>query len=432
MNRIVIVARTEFLALVRTKAFIIGILMVPILIAVSIGFQVFAARQADRDDHRFAVLDETGRLFPALAAAADERNRASGTGSARTGPHYLPEFVPADRSDRGNLRAELSDRVRTKDLFAFVELPASLLDLTRTDRDQVRYYTETPSYTALPDWIRETIARAVTERRLAVSELDAATVKRLTRATTVATLGLVTRDGTGSIIEGQQLGEVQTFVLPFAMMYLLFIAVMSAAPPLLTAVVEEKMSRISEVLISSIPSSHLMAGKLLGVTAVSTVLAGLYVGGGLYALMSAGQVDLVRPALIGWFVVFLILAVLLYGSAFVAVGAACSDLKDSQSMLQPVMLFIMLPVLAAPVILRAPESPLAIGLSLIPTATPFLMLTRLAMTPAPPLWQVGLGLALTMLTTVLGIFAAGRIFRVGLLMQGKPPNLPELLRWVRR
>jgi ABC-2 type transport system permease protein len=432
VTRIFVVAKTEFLALVRTKAFIIGILMVPVLIGLSIAFQIFAARQTDREDHKFAVIDDTGVLFGTLETAAAEHNREAGSGEARTGPHFLPERAPAGAADRDALVADLSDRVRSKALFAFVELPASLLDTSTTERDQLRYYTETPSYTSLPNWIRSTIERDVTHRRLASASIDATLIDRLTRDTSIATLGLVTRDATGRVGEARRVNELQTFVVPFAMMYLLFIAVMSAAPPLLTAVVEEKMSRISEVLIASIPPSHLMAGKLLGVSAVSAVLALLYVGGGLYALVSAGQVGLVAPALIGWFVLFLFLSVLLYGAVFVAIGAACSDLKDSQSMMQPVMIFLMLPLLASPVVIRAPESALSIGLSLVPTATPFLMLTRLAMTPPPPMWQVALGVALTAITTAFCVYAAGKIFRVGLLMQGKPPNLPELLRWIRR
>lgn len=432
MTRIFVVARTEFLALVRTKAFIIGILMAPLLIGVSIAFQVFAARQTDRDDHRFAVIDETGVLYDVLARAADTHNTESGSGSERRGPHYLPERPPTDVTDRGALRSALSDRVRAKELFAFVELPATLLDTNATDREQLRYYTETPSYSGLPNWIRSTVEREVTERRLATAALDPALIDRLTRETALTTLGLVTRDETGRINEGRRINELQTFVIPFALMYLLFIAVMSAAPPLLTAVVEEKMSRISEVLIASIPPFHLMAGKLLGVSAVSLILAGLYIGGGTYALASAGQLGLVAPSLFAWFAVFLVLAVLQYGAIFVAIGAACSDLKDSQSMMQPVMLVLLLPVIAVPVLLRAPESSFAIALTLFPTATPFLMLARLALSPPPPVWQVATGVGLTVVTTVACIAAGAKIFRIGLLMQGKPPNLPELLRWIRK
>jgi ABC-2 type transport system permease protein len=116
---------------------------------------------------------------------------------------------------------------------------------------------------------------------------------------------------------------------------------------------------------------------------------------------------------------------------FLSIGAACSDLKDAQSMMQPSIFFLLIPIFMAPIILNAPNSTLSIVVSLVPTATPFLMLLRLAMTPPPPAWQVGLSLVLTIGTSVLFVWSAGRIFRVGLLMQGKAPNLPELLKWIR-
>ncbi len=100
-------------------------------------------------------------------------------------------------------------------------------------------------------------------------------------------------------------------------------------------------------------------------------------------------------------------------------------------MMQPVMILIMLPLFATPIVLRAPDSGLAVGMSLFPTATPFVMMIRLALQPAPPFWQVGLALALTLGTAAAFVWAGGRIFRVGLLMQGKPPNLAELIRWIR-
>ena len=120
------------------------------------------------------------------------------------------------------------------------------------------------------------------------------------------------------------------------------------------------------------------------------------------------------------------------GAKIIAIGAMCSDLKDSQAMMQPVMILLTLPLLMSAVVLRAPGSTVAVAASLFPTATPFLMLMRLALTPPPPLWQLVLSIVLTVGTAAVLVWAAGRIFRVGLLMQGKPPNLPELLRWIRQ
>ncbi len=431
MSRILVVATTEFLTLVKTKAFIIGILMLPVMLGLSFGFQIFAARHADVEDHPFAVIDHTGVLYDTIAQAAEEHNKKSGTGPERTGPYFVPSKIDLGDRDVGQVKAELSTQVRRKTLFAFVEIPARVLDVTGTAPDQVDYYTETPSYDALPDWLNQVLQKEITGRRFVTASVDRNLVTQLTRQARVTTLGLVERKADGTVSDAKKVNAVATFVLPFGMMYLLFIALMSSAPQLLTAVIEEKMSRISEVLISSITPTQLMLGKLLGVAAVATLLALIYLGGGIYAMVQAGQAELIQPALLGWFVVYLLCAVLMFGAVFVAIGAACSDLKDSQSMMQPVMMFLLLPMLASAIVLRQPNSMVSTVASLFPTASPFLMLVRLAMSPPPPAWQVALSVGLTLSTTALFIWAAARIFRVGLLMQGKPPNLPELLKWIR-
>ena len=388
-------------------------------------------KHADLDDYAIAVIDQTGVLYPAIAQAAEVHNQKSGTGKARTGPYFLPSKVdPGDRST-ADLTADLSARVRKKELFGFVDIPASVLDVTATTPDQVSYYTETPSYDPLPTWLSQVLQKEVTARRFAAAAVDRNLVSELTRPAHVTTLGLVERKADGTVSTAKQVNPLATFALPFGMMYLLFIALMSSAPQLLTAVIEEKMSRISEVLISSITPTQLLMGKLMGVAAVAALLALIYLGGGVYALLQAGQYDLVQPSLLAWFVVFLLCAVLMFGSVFIAIGAACSDLKDSQSMMQPTMVFLLLPMFASAIVLRQPTSVISVVASLFPTASPFLMLMRLAMSPPPPMWQVALSVVLTLATTAVLVWAAARIFRVGLLMQGKPPNLPELMKWIR-
>ena len=164
---------------------------------------------------------------------------------------------------------------------------------------------------------------------------------------------------------------------------------------------------------------------------VSLLLTFVYLVGGIYTLVMMGRPDLIDPVLIGWFLVFMVCAALMFGSIFLAIGSACSNLKDSQSMIQPAMMLIILAYLGSFVVMRAPESGLAVGLSMFPTITPFAMMLRLAMPLGPPLWQV-LVSVLMLLTTTGHRVGRGRIFRVGLLMQGKPPNIPELLKWVWR
>lgn len=191
------------------------------------------------------------------------------------------------------------------------------------------------------------------------------------------------------------------------------------------------MSRISEVIVSSITPFQLMMGKLLGGAAVSMLLAVVYLAGAYRAAAYWGYADALTWPLVAWFLVFLICAVLLFGALFVSIGAACSDFKDAQSMMTPAMLIVMLPVFTWTAVLRAPDSPLAVGLSLVPPATPFLMLLRMTLRPSPPTWQVVLSLVLVLATVVAAVWAAGRIFRTGILMHGKSATLGEMIRWVR-
>src|ERR1017187_10363052 len=153
MNRMFVVASTEFLMLIKTKAFIIGLLMMPVMVGASIAFQIFAAKQVDKDDHRFAVIDHTGVLYDTLAKAAVEHNAKLGDGDARTGPHFQPSLIDLGGRRGEDVRFDLSELVRHKDLFAFVEIPDNVLDLDAPKDGVIDYFTETPSYNTLPDWI---------------------------------------------------------------------------------------------------------------------------------------------------------------------------------------------------------------------------------------------------------------------------------------
>jgi ABC-type Na+ efflux pump permease subunit len=215
-----------------------------------------------------------------------------------------------------------------------------------------------------------------------------------------------------------------------ALIAVMFITIMSTTPQMMQSVLEEKMSKISEVLLGSISPFQLMLGKLLGSVGVALLLAVLYLGTALAVAVKYGYGDLVRPDLLAAAVLFLFLGVLLFGSLFMAIGSACNDLKDAQSLMFPVMMLAMLPAILWSIVLRQPNSPMSVGASLFPPATPFLMLMRMALTPPPPAWQVGLGVALTTLTAIACVWAAGKIFRTGLLMSGKAPTFAELAKWV--
>jgi ABC-2 type transport system permease protein len=428
MNKTLIVAQSEFATLVRSKAFIIGLLLMPVFIVASIALMKATKDSGDVLDRKFAYIDPAGVVGPALKAAAEERSAAA----AREG-RSLPRFVAVEVSPEGRsieaLRLEVSDRVRRKELFAFIEVPADVLSPAATA--PIRYYSEHPSYDALPNWVRATANRVILTERFRTAGIDRPMAERLMRQAPVEQLGLVARDTAGGVKEAERVDQVRAFVLPGVMIGLMYISIMSSAPQLLNSVIEEKMSRISEVLIASVTPFQLMMGKLIGSGAVSVLLALIYVAGGLAFAAYYDYLSAVTPGMLAWFALFLALAVMIFGSIFVAIGAACTDLKDSQNMMMPVMLLIMLPMLTWGAVMRAPDGMMAVGLSLIPTAAPFLMMLRIALQPGPPLWQILLSVALMAAFSVLSVWAAGKIFRTGLLMQGKSATIPEMIRWVR-
>jgi len=452
VRRILVIAETEFVQLVKTKAFIIGILIVPVMMGAFITFMNYAEEHVDTTDRSIAVIDASGVIYDGLLAKAAKHNTEAGEGDAKKEPHFLLRKVdPA--GDRDALMVELSGQVRTKQLFAFVEIPAGFLAAVekaaleeeaktaearkKSDEDDkkdpastIHFYAQTSSSQPVTRWLEDSINAIATERRFADAGVDKSQVTRLTAWSELVRFGLVERGPGGSAVEAKEVDDLERIGLPMFVLVLMFMSVMTGAMHLLNAVIEEKISKISEVLLGSVTPVELLTGKLLGVVGVSLLLTLVYLIGGIYTLISFGRPDLIDPVLIGWFLIYLICASLMFGSIFLAIGSACSNLKDSQSMIQPAMMLILLAYLGSFVVMRAPESGLAVGMSLFPTITPFAMMLRLAMPPGPPMWQVLLSVALLGGTTSAIIWAAARIFRIGLLMQGKPPNLPELLKWI--
>lgn len=426
MNKMLIVATSEFSTLVRTKAFILTLILMPVIMVASIVLMRASKDATDTNTRTFAYIDRSGVLGPALEAAAAARN-ASAEASGQ--PRYEPVAVdPAGKPDDRS-RLELSDRVRSKEIYAFVEIPAGILNADA--KEDILYYSNTPSYRDLSQWLRSTVGAAVVTERFRAAAVDPGVVERLTRPTRVTSLNLLERDASGQVKPPEAVDERMAAGVPAAMLVLMYLIIMTSAPQLLNSVIEEKMSRISEVLIGSVSPFELMMGKLVGCVGVSLLLAAVYLAGGLGVAAYWGMQEAISPALAGWFLLFLTMAVLLFGSIFIAVGAACSDLKDSQNMMMPVMMLIMFPVFTFAFVLRAPDGNLALGLSLFPTATPFLMLLRIGLQPGPPLWQILLSVVIMTLATFAAVWASGRIFRTGILMQGKSPTLGEMIRWVR-
>jgi ABC-2 type transport system permease protein len=440
MSRVLAIAGREYRANVRSKAFIISLVLMPVLIAGGAAVPALLRGRVDVEDKRVVVADGTGKLLPLLVQAANARNRRVVTDPA-TGRKVEPgiEVVAADKAALADPdRLQLSQRIRKRELHAFVEIDPGVLQVPDGNpRDEpdagpgVRLHLESVMSGDVRRWLERAVNDVVHGERLRAMGLDPAAVTRAIAEVRVSSRSLYRLDASGKITTANEGSRVVASVVPPALVLLIFMALMMSQT-LLQSTLEEKQQRIAEVLLGSVQPHQLMAGKLLGSTAVSLTTLSIYLAGGLWLVNHQGMGALIRHGVFGWALVFTAVAVLIYGAVFGAVGAACSELKEAQNYLMPIMMVLVFPLFVLWKVIEEPTGGFATALSFVPPWTPLLMPMRLAATEAIPLWQPLVGLAGTVLMAMVAVWAGGRVFRVGLLMQGKPPKLGELLRWIVR
>lgn len=451
MRKMMVIAMREFQAAVKTKAFIISLVAMPIFMGGSIVVQMLMRNKVDRTDKPVAIVDYSGVLFDSIAAASAKRDKSEvSTGEFRdrddgiwkvdesgervqVRPKYVFERVEPGSQSQDELTYELSERVRKKELFAFALIgPDVVKPGADVERAAVAYHSNSPTFDDIQDWLAGPINQRILEMRFAHHKLDPVVVREATMPTAVVNLGLVQKDAAGNIGKAETTNQMLNVFLPLGLMLLMFMLIMVGAQPLLHTVLEEKMQRIAEVLLGSVTPFQLMMGKVVGMVGVSLVIATIYLVGGYFALERAGYAGLFPTHLMWWFVIYVALAVLMFGALFSAVGAAVTDLREAQSMVTPLMLFVVAPLFVWVNVVREPNSTFATVFSLFPPATPMLMTIRQAVPPGIPMWQPVLGVVLVLITTVGCVWVAGRIFRVGILMHGKSANLGEMMRWIVR
>ncbi len=434
MNKIWAVARAEYLQAVRSKAFLIGLLLMPVLMGGSIAIQVMFKDQVDLEVRRCVVHDPTGELFETLEERLVQRNEHSIWEEDEEGerkqmrPTFELERYEPEEGVRADL--DLAKRVRSGELLGYLLIGEHVLDPSAGEQTQLSYYTETPTFTEFSRWFRDQINDELRARRIAAANLDVQLVNELNRHVPLTTFGLPSERADGSVQEAEKEHKARTFAVPAMSMFLLFMLLMTSAPTLMNQVLEEKMQRISEVLVSAVTPFQLMFGKLLGIAAVSMTLALMYLGAIFWATHHFGVTDFVPGVLYLWIPLFLLLALLMYGSLFSALGSACSEIRDAQSMMLPAMVVLFVPLFAWQIVLENPNGGVATALTLWPTSTPLILLLRVASQPGPPLWELIVGLISCLAATVGIVAVSGKIFRIGVLSQGQTPSFRQLIGWV--
>lgn len=471
MNKILTIAVREYQAMVATRAFLVAIALMPVLMLGGAWLPGLLQGMETPTPRTIAVVDNTELLFDALKRAADERNRtleqnrsrassttppAAATGTADEDEQarralgleeihpYLFEQIPVDGFN-DDQRLALSERIRRGELYAFLEIPAEVLqprpftpaDVTNPSVETIqlasmRWVAEDAALSDARRWAETALNQIIRSQRLSASinPLVLPTVQlELERKSALESAGLYFRDESGRIVSEDKPNEITSLMLPLGIMTLMFMVIMMAAQPMLESVLEEKTLRIAEVLLGSANSRQLMTGKLLGNVAGSLTVFLLYGGGGIAAAVWQGYSDSVPWHVLPWFIVFQILAVMLYSSIFMAIAASVTQLREAQSLLMPVWMVVMLPLFVWFNIVREPNSTMATLISFFPPSTPMVMTMRMATGATIPWWQSALSMVLMVIGTAAGVLLAARIYRVGILRQGKAPRFTEMLQW---
>jgi ABC-2 type transport system permease protein len=415
VRRIWEILRREYLENVRTKAFLVGLVLTPVWMGV-----VFVVPHliSGPEQVTVVVVDATGEVAGPLLE----------TLAGRQGPTYEVTLHPPqgafDPDAEGETRVDRLKREAGAGAHYLVVVTDAVLEKRPSRKGEPEPGVFGPSSgvtgqagRVLADAVTDIVTRRILEER-GIAEETAELIQRpAVRFETVTDTG--------------ERASMLDAILPFLAVMLLYMGIVGISQMLISSTLEEKANRVYEVLLSSVSPFQLMAGKLLGICAVGFTLLALWSGGGLVAAALQGFGDVVQVAQLGWFVVYYVLGFLMIASLFVAIGSACNTIKEAQNLMAPLSIMLALPLVLALVSMSNPNGTVPTVASFIPPFTPFLMMARIAGAPPPPDWQLWATLVILLLATWLTIRLAARVFRVGILLYGQPPSLAQIARWMR-
>lgn len=478
MDKVFIIAWKEFVATVATKGFIFGMLFPPFLITIVIlVLPLLINREPPKVFGHVAVIDQSGVVAPKLeeafsaervkerraqrlATAVDQSTRAMGldekerklaqqqvdqmsrASAAGPGEMLMPETnlelrvlasdTPVEEAREEILKATGREQRGEGDArLALIVIPKATVsgtgETTPAGRPQFASYeilTAPRLDVEVQGDIRSETSRAIVNARLENAGQDVEKIRGLMDAPQ-AQIKAVTPEG------DRATNRVAQMLIPGAFLFLLWIAVFTSGQYLLTSTIEEKSSRVMEVLLSAVSPMQLMVGKIMGKGAVGFLILLLYGGTGIAALVFFAMTHMLVWQNLLYLAIYFLIAYTLIACLFASIGAAVNDINEAQSLMGPVMIILVIPMMLWMPILRNPNSMFAQVCSFVPLINPFIMVLRIAGSEPVPFWQIPASIAVGVLTVLFMCWAAAKIFRIGVLMYGKPPNFATLIRWVR-
>jgi ABC-2 type transport system permease protein len=431
MHKVWLIIRREYIVRVRTKAFVIFTVLMPLLMGAVVVLPSKLMMQGGGTKHIVIVAADAG-----LANAMKSELSASHVSvdddavPADTKPINKPDFdVSVQTTPTEALRQQLTTQVRDGKLdgFAWIEPDA-------VSTRKGTYYSRNAGDFIEASLVSRALRFALSQRQLADHGFSAAAAKTL--------LGPVALDSVHIDREGANrsngLGAV---FLPYLLLAAIYATVLIYGLYVMRSVIEEKSSRVVEVLLGSVTPMQLMAGKIIGVGAVGLTQIGIWavasgiLGTGSFAMahhvVGNNMKDAhISTALVVLFPVFFMLGYATYACLYAAIGAMVNSDEEAQQLQFPVTLPLVLCMVFAAAVIRDPNTPLAFWLSMFPLTSPIIMYVRVAVS-MPPAWQIATSVAISLASLYGLVWLTSRIYRVGILMYGKRPTLAEMLKWIR-
>jgi ABC-2 type transport system permease protein len=442
MRKFFAVVKREYVQRVRTKFFVVATILGPVMMAAFtiVPALIFGIKAGGPT--KLAIVDQTGKMYervareltidrssqnnpPAQSAnqppqvTANPRERVKQGGSS-VAASFAVEEVHLDGRSLDEVRAELDARVSRKDLDGYIILPPNLLK-----DEQPEFSARNTADVFTQNRIENSISRAVRSERLAENGIDEKRIEKMSEPVSLKTTGAGGRESKGE----------SSFYLVFGLGLLIYMSVLLYGQFVLSAVIEEKETRIAEILFSSMRSFPLMMGKLIGVSLVALTQLGIwaiaFVAISAWAAGSSITVPHVSPVLFLYFLLYFLMGYFIYATVYAVVGSMVTTTQEGGQLALPIVLMLVAGFYLSFSIIRSPNSSLAFWASMFPFFAPITMLVRIV-TEAPPFWQILLSLAIQVITIVGLVWLASRIYRVGMLMTGKKASIPEVWRWVRQ
>lgn len=411
--KFLVVAKWEFLEKIKSKAFLFSLVLLPVIMVVFGFLPALIASQTEEEAVAIGIIDESNQILPALEHRLREKYRLE-----NGEPVYVLQNITTLGSDDEQRKALATIMVAGDEIEGYFSIPTSVFD-----SGKVEYRAENVGNFRVVERFSRTMEEIIVAKRLSERGYDPELVRKLTTSVDVKALK-VTSAGKES-----ESGFMETFFSAYIFIMMLMFMVMTSGQLLIRSVVEEKSNRVIEVLLSSCSSQDLMVGKILGLSGLGLLQILIWGVIALAISMKTGA-SVVSPEHILLLLVYFLLGYLMYSAIFVGAGSPVTTEQEAQQITTYVSLMLVFPIVLAVPAMQNPDSPLIKVLTFIPLLTPAFMLMRIPI-QMPPTWEILATIAILLCFTALCMWAAGKIFRIAILVYGKRPSLGELSRWIR-